>query len=763
MTSLIHIPINNELPNKNVCGICIEGNNADTCIVQTLKGPSNEECGLQCQDQYNAESYYYDNNGTQRCYCGNTKANCTQYENVKLKCDDKSKTTCNLIAKSFINGTLVPEINSSETCKEQCKSIMNSSSIYCSDSNGCVCINPSMSQYSAQSEQNKEPKQNTCKDNSNQMKCNDNITDIANKSNKSGLHDNYFSIDKFFDTPDKIPDLKLVKNAFCGCDASVIAFYNTAFKDIKKEERPTLDSIWIKSVNKSYENPTPDDLETIFEKQLSIETNNEPNKLKALIAYEMCRITNNQYSRNLDKKCPDPSKNFGGWLDCHLNAKESSSGKWLNRGVKILVMTMLVHLLFRTFLPKQENIKDSLIFAMFTPPQFLQGKNREKGYVLGLSIFIMLYLMTIAYSAGSSYEVWIFFGAAVALFSCCIAFGKYKNDNNFMVFGGFGLIISCITLFVYASETPSPPIIPDKTGNPDKPDKLEVQNNSNNRVVWILIVLIIISGLLTFVGHHFEKDLLKKAWAFIPGLVFALIIINLKPINSNEGEAFINYFIPNKLKELPYSGFAFSIYAIILGAILTKAYSSFWITGIWISVMFIGILILSGMVYGIREAIVNNKDDDKNTNNNTNTNNYVKTYFIILAVFIVISGISGIIGNKGGSEYFIPYIISTVFGILPITMFLIIINFAIANYSPAIELLFLVIYRFSGFLVAMTPNSSIGKIILMIFGKRSTDKWVFPFLPMISNFIRLFYFITGDNKPGYFNGGGTITGVSNTD
>ena len=51
----------------------------------------------------------------------------------------------------------------------------------------------------------------------------------------------------------------------------------------------------------------------------------------------------------------------------------------------------------------------------------------------------------------------------------------------------------------------------------------------------------------------------------------------------------------------------------------------------------------------------------------------------------------------------------------------------------------------------------------MIFGKRSTDKWVFPFLPMLSNFIRLFYFITGDNKPGYFNGGKTITGVSNTE
>jgi hypothetical protein len=709
-----------------------------------------------CQYKYNAESYYYDNNGTQMCYCGNIKSSCEKYKNVTIECKDNSNVACKLVATAVINSKLVPTINDNETCKKQCQEIMNSStSIYCpDDEKKCVCIDPNIkpNPIPPPSPSPLQPTDGTC--DSNQMKCPDNSNILTISNNQNDLSTNYFSIGKLFGNEEGSSS---VINAFCGCDKSVIKFYNKAFKDTNAEKRPTLDSIWIDSVKKSIDNPNID-LETTFANQLNIETKGSTDKLRALVAYEMCRITNNQYSRILDKQCPNPSKNFGGWLNCHLNAKESLSGKWLNIILKILVMLMLVHILFRTFIPKQTNVKDSLIFAMFMPPQFLQGQNQLKGGILGLTISIMLMIITISYSSGSSNLSLVMFGSIITLFVCLTAFGLIKNKYYFILSGIFGLIVSNIILFIINSENP------DKSEN-DSSDFNKKCDNINNPVFWILIVFLLLLIPIGIYGVIKKNNLFKSiSIVLIPALIAALIVIQLKPKGFNEGKAFSHYFIPTELKELPYSGLAFSIYAIFLGAILTKSYSSWGITGKWTTALFIGILILSGILYLLYTKI---KDNDSDTDIDNVTNKYIKSYFILICIFIVISGISGIIGNFGGSEYFIPYIISTVFGILPLAIFLIIINFVIANYSPAIELLFLVLYRFSSSLISMTPNNSvwrsIGEILLKIIGKRSNDKWVLPFLPFLSNFVELFYLVTGDTKPGYFNSGKIITGVSNTD
>ena len=750
MTSVTHIPKNKNLLNKKVCQSCEPGKDLDVCTTKILKGASDEECMDQCKNQNNAESYYYDKDGTQRCYCGNTKAICSQYTHIQTHCSDKSTSTCKLIANQYVNSQFVPNvINNNKTCKEQCKSIMNSSGIYCEENKSCMCIDPSIIPTP---DPKPDPTHMNNQCSSDQMRCKDGSTIPTKATKENGLSSNYFSIGNLFGDDEGSND---VKNAFCGCDKSVVDFYNKVFADTSVEKRPTLNSIWVDSVK--FSNTSSKDLKSIFTEQLQIVTKGDTDKLRALTAYEMCIITNNQYSRKLDQKCPDPSKNFGGWLDCHLNSKESLSGKWLNRGVKILVMLMLVHVLFRTFIPKQGDIKDSLIFAMFMPPQFLGENNQEnnklKGGILGLSISIMLIIMTITYSAGSSKKVWGIFGGMVAVFSALSAYGFIRNESYAKITGILGLIVSCITLFVVNDE-------PSNNSNIEDTDFRKLGDNLNSTGFWILICSLIVFLVAGIIGIFKGNKFLKSAFILVPLLIGILIIINLKPKGSNEGEAFIHYFIPNSLKELPKSGLAISIYAVMLGALMTRLIAG-GSTGWMIFGIFFGILMFSAIAYIISGLIIPVNDKDTVDDEKAKAS-YVKAYFGLISVFTAITFISAYIGKRGGSEYFIPYIITTVFGVLPLAMFSIIINFAIANYSPAIELFFLVIYRFSGFIVARNPNNGIGKIILRIFGKRSTDKWVLPFLPFVSNFIELFYLITGDEKPGYFNQSGRITGVSNT-
>ena len=241
----------------------------------------------------------------------------------------------------------------------------------------------------------------------------------------------------------------------------------------------------------------------------------------------------------------------------------------------------------------------------------------------------------------------------------------------------------------------------------------------------------------------------------IPILIAVILILNIKPSGYDEGKAILNYFFPSSIKTIPISGFAISIYAVIVGAVLTRLniLGGYGLTGIIVGILAF-ILAIAIPIYGsIRKVNLKTIYEDHN----------IIILCVILGILAGISFISRLAGTAGGSNYFIPFILSTLFGVLPLATFAIIINFAIANYSPAIELLFLVLYRISGFLVSNNPNSGIGKIVLAIFGKRATDKWVIPFLPLVSHIIKVYYGVSGDNLPGYFTNTNALTGVTNSD
>lgn len=767
MTNLTKIPSDENLPNKKMCQTCVDGNEFETCRPNPRKGDNEEDCKEQCQNQFNAESYYFDKNGSKRCYCGKTKAICEQYKYVD-DCKDGINKACKLISYMTVNDIFSSEITS-ENCKEKCKDIMKSSnSIYCDDK--CVCIEETNSSDKVEKYKNYDIVENfsKCYETAGQLTCSDGSL-IANVDNLDGKPIDYFSIKP------KLGDERSdnVKSAFCGCDKSVVSFYNNVFKDCVGE-KPTLDGIWTQSVKAYSIDPSKTkDLRKTFESNLNSIINKAggsstyDDKLRALVTYEMCRLTNTQYTRQYDMSCPDPSSGFGGWLNCHLNPDTSSSGYWLNIGVKVLVMLMLIHLLFRTLFPSHVDIKDSLIFAMFMPQKLLYGKNREKCYLLVASLVIMLYIMVMVYSTGSSTKVWAIYGGIMALLLIATLIGFFSN-NQTLIIGIIGLITSTVTFFVVATSNANNSN--DSSEIKNVTSNLDITKDTTPLSVKILISLIILC--ICLIGLSFPLagkfpffEIIRSPLIYIlPTLIFIVIILLLNPRGSDQGQTFIKYFIPQSISQILYSGLALSIYAICLGALMTKLVAN-GISSFLVAFVFFIVFVICLIIYfSTKTSDERNADIGDDTKDDPDsTSKYQLVLLCILASFIAISVVSGVIGNKEGGEYSVPYIISTVFGVLPLSMFLIIINFAIASYSPAIELLFLVIYRFSGFAYSRFPNNGIGKLILKIFGKRSTDKWVLPFLPFVSNFIELFYLISGDDKPGYFNGGGTITGVSNTE
>ena len=142
-------------------------------------------------------------------------------------------------------------------------------------------------------------------------------------------------------------------------------------------------------------------------------------------------------------------------------------------------------------------------------------------------------------------------------------------------------------------------------------------------------------------------------------------------------------------------------------------------------------------------------------------NKLINGLWLGYSLILFISIIFNIFGCLEINEYVIPFILITVFGILPFVVSSILLNFAIAYFSPGVELLFLVLYRIAGAL--SIRNLPLGSLLLAIFGKRSTDKWVMPFLPIIRNLVKVYYKISGDDLPGYFTDSGVSTGVRNTE
>ena len=662
------------------CYPCEEGSKQKICRPNssTEKTEKTEKkCKEECREKYNSSAYYYDKGGTKFCYCGNTKTRCEQLANVKA-CTENEKKSCKLKKGSVIKNQ--------KGCQDECKKILNSDGLYCKeDMNNsiCVCTNPGPLIENYKEAVTKEVKENSLKDSlkdskslsssssSSSSKClpgdslrcpnGDNVKTKDDDVPSSYL--NFSNADFLLEDSNTNP-YKL--NAFCGCDKDILKAYNDNIKC-----GTTLRTLWRETVILNSASPNPN-LKEAYSKTIQNFTKGDPKILDILIAYDLCQYTNEKYDRNVEKQCPPITDDFGGWLHCHLNPEFSSSGEWLNRGVKFLVFGMLLHVLFRTFVPKYGNLSDSLIYAMFLPRQFLTGNPAQQILVFAQSIMTMLLVMGVVFT------------------------GITPNAGFYTA---LGLLITGIIISIWKG-----------------------------------------------------RDIIPSFLQILP-VFLIILLITYNHQESNEGEAFIKYFIPTSLNGIPSSGIAFSIYAIIFGGILSRF--SF-IDNIYLTGGVVLIAILSSAIQALLGGIM-----AENFFGNPISN----IYYGALGILFIISALSMFILNKSpNSRYLVSYTLSTLFGILPIATFLILINFAIASYSPAIAIFFLVLYRISGSVSAMFPNSAIGTVILKIFGKRKDDKWVLPFLPLVSNLIEVFYWISGDPKPGYFNPrAGVSSGTANTD
>ena len=86
------IPKNSDLIkniNNNACNVCQTGSAYNVCKVPLTDKKTDEKCEKSCSSTYNASSYYYDKDGTKRCYCGKTKISCEIAGRTTYDCDGK--------------------------------------------------------------------------------------------------------------------------------------------------------------------------------------------------------------------------------------------------------------------------------------------------------------------------------------------------------------------------------------------------------------------------------------------------------------------------------------------------------------------------------------------------------------------------------------------------------------------------------------------------------------------------------------------------
>lgn len=663
--------------NNTQCYTCEEGSNFKVC--RPFPSATNDlKCKEQCQHQYNASAYYYDKYGTKHCYCGNAKADCKQMANIKI-CDEKSGTngeSCSLKEGTVIGNNYVNEIDQQEKCQSECKKILKSDGLYCKEEMKCVCTDPKPLIESYEDVPISK-KASYCPDTPSNFKCDNGSNVVTNES--SDFPKSYLDPNKYFLGGDS-NDNKNKKTAFCGCDQEVVKKYNTYFKD-----GTTLRSLWKCTIEEINNKSLPQsNLNNLFNQKVYAKTGGDQDKLKTLIAYEMCITTNENYDRFKEPVSPDIQKDgFGSWLKYHLS-EESKSGKILNKMVRFLVMGMLLHALYRTVYPQSGDPKDSLVYAMFMPHQFLKGNDKGKGVVFAFSVVLILMIMSATYSFGVSKETWEGTGIGLFISLMLLGGGYYKQNKLLQGIGIAGAISSILYLLIQSAEG--------SNKNPENP--------------------------------------------------------------SSDGGAFAKQYLPNfsSFQNVMTSGLAINIYFIIIAAFMTKIGA----TDLFGTILGFGVIaVISAIIQLIYSSIFQENVSE------TFKSSFSIIYWIVLGVFTGISVLSKLFAWGFNTEYLLPYVYATVIGVLPIALFLIIINIAIANYSPAIELLLLIMYRMSGMFIARDPNSVFGQFILKIFGKRPTDEWVVPFLPLVSNFIELFYYITGDNKPGYFDSPNISTGVGN--
>ena len=667
--------------NKNAYNVCQENSSYSVCIVPPEASIKEEkECKEKCTDQYNSESYYYDKDGVQRCYCGKTKISCEQVKNINNVCDGTNNKNCVLTPSSIINKIQPPsKINNKNICDLSCENILKAGSTYCKDSNKCICINPQIIQTMANPAILQSPPQPSpgCKDYNTPTSiiCKDNsVLQILPPGEKTVSYFNNTSL--LLGEQNVDDDNSKITNALCECDNVIVNKYNTIFKN-----NETLRSIWLDSVNQSNDDKTGKDLFTIFKENLYKITNGEFDKNSVLSAYDMCKLTNNNYSRTKPDKHPD-------WLKYHLTDPKSVSSLWLNATVKVCISCMLIHLLLNTLIPNTKNIEDSLIYAMFIPQKLLINKN-EKALVLGISFFIVLSFMIIEYSSSSlqvSYRNYFIISILICIIGGSIGL-KYSIKYLVYLFYIIPIIIAIFFCYIFAQKEPSP-------------DDKNIINEKKNIIPYGCVIAAIVFMFLYIImlvisNDRYKYTIIYLIANFILGIIFSIYYFN--PPDNNQGSSFIKYFFPEsfEIKKFLLCGFSYSIYAVIIGAVIMRV--------------------------------------------------------SILAKYKPIQVIS--------------FLLVTMFGILPLATFSIIINFAIMKYSPAIELLFIIMWRIAGSLLNILPPSAsmIGKIVLKLSGKRVTDKWVLPFLPWVIYIIDVYYFVSNEKKPNFYSPTGLSTGVKNTE
>lgn len=213
---------------------------------------------------------------------------------------------------------------------------------------------------------------------------------------------------------------------------------------------------------------------------------------------------------------------------------------------------------------------------------------------------------------------------------------------------------------------------------------------------------------------------------------------------------------------------------------------------LWTAGIFMILLVISLTSYGITEyRLSTNKETDPNKKEDQSIFRMIftkaipgtfdlgskefwvgnksisQTWTLWLFGFILLGGGFARIANNNFILNFIAFLF-TGLPMMIFAVFFILVNFVIGAIVPGAELLFIIFYRFGFglFRAAKTQNSILkfpAELLMKILGIRDTDKWVMPFVPFVTHFVRLFYAVSGQRLPNYFKEDSGLTGVSNTD
>ena len=719
----------NSIENK-VCKLCTTGVH-NICLINPISNTdtanTESECKSNCA-RFNSESYYfYDKNGTKRCYCGKTKISC---DAVSQLCDGSQTEMCWLKQQTVIDrNTVSNDVSiSTNVCNEECKKILQSDGLLlkCNGINKCVCIDPSV----IPSGPTGSPAPVQCA--TNNLTCPDG-TPIQNNTNYPDNGYSTFLGNQTFQTVDPI------NTALCDCDNDILTAYTNAFKDEKK----TLSSIWNEAVSNSKNNKDKKALYDKYNCILNQYTGGDIDKLKILTAYEMCKRTNERYSRiKPATQGPPIGDDPGGWLQNQLK-----NSKTLNYMVYGVIIYMIMHLLKKFFFPA--DVQNSLIYALF----FMNTDGSIDDTIMlsvRLSIFMMLFIIGASYTLDktSPGELGIFITSVIIIFCFFIGYSYdiFNQGDKFYYF----FIISVVSFTIGFTLR-----VIEKENNPDT--DVSIRKKWIMGIICGFMILVIIFG-----GYRFRwSDKYEKFGTLVifATLILMMVINMLPDTKNNDGQDFIHYFVPSSLMGIFTSGFAISIYSIILGSLVLKMNFSHGKNAI----MFLALCALGTSLIGwYLDTNPSAEPDGAYQGISASQNPYMWTYFgVTLSITLFYLFLFFFFRDNTDYNHVVPMILITIFGYLPLVAFAIIINIAITIYSPSIELLLLILWRVSGMLLPGDPTSGIGNILLMMSGKRNGDGWVLPFLPLVSHMIKISKLVSGEDMPGYFSAPVTSKGVSN--